>query len=402
MLSRSGRISLALAIVAGVASIPVAAGGAARAQATAAKGTNPAPPAPDLQAFVKDYCVSCHNERNKAAVRNLALDAVDVAAAGQHGDVWEKVIKKLRAGQMPPVSSSRRPDRAVSNGVAAWLETELDRTAAARPNPGRTETLHRLNRTEYKNVVRDLLGLEVEVEDLLPPDPLGGGDANFDNIASSLRISQSLMDRYISAARKVSRVAMSSTVPSTIQTFRAPDGLRQDIRLDGMPFGTRGGLAIDYVFPVDGIYEFVVSTGGLGAGVPADLDGERLELSIDGERAHEWALQTPQRGGGGGAGGPGARGPKPPTVELPVKAGAHRVIATFTKIKPLVEYAGDRQQFAQTGRYGAGSGNSFPVGVAQVKLTGPLEILGKGDTASRRQILACAPRTAAEEEPCAW
>src|SRR5207244_10767249 len=121
---------------------------------------------------------------------------------------------------------------------ATWLEAELDRNRASHPNPGRTDSLHRLNRTEYKNAVRDLLGLDIDVENMLPPDPLGGGDANFDNIASSLRISQSLLERYVSVARKVSRTALGGRVPSNIQTFKPPQDLRQDIRLDGMPFGT--------------------------------------------------------------------------------------------------------------------------------------------------------------------
>ena len=126
--------------------------------------------------------------------------------------------------------------------MAGWLESELDRQASAKPNPGRTEALHRLSRTEYKNVVRDVLGLEIDVENLLPPDPLGGGDANFDNIASSLRMSQALLERYITVARRVSRTALSGATPASIQTFKTPQGLRQDIRLQGMPFGSRGGL----------------------------------------------------------------------------------------------------------------------------------------------------------------
>ena len=391
------QIWLALAIAAGCAVVPVAV--AAQSQASAVGAANAITSAADVEAFTQQYCVACHNERNKAAVRDLALDAVDVTAVGQHGDIWEKVVRKLRAGQMPPLTA-RRPERALSDQVATWLEAELDRAAEARPNPGRKASLHRLNRFEYKNAVRDLLGLDVNVEDLLPPDPLGGGDANFDNIASSLRISRSLLEQYLVAARKVSRVAMSGKVPSTIEVFRVPQGLRQDIRLDGMPFGTRGGFAFDYIFPVDGLYEFVVSTGGLGAGIDADMDGERLELSIDGERAHEWTLQ-PLDGAFVGGGADLRRRPEPPTVRVPIRAGAQRVMATFTKIKPLVEYAGDRVPFARTGRYGTGSGNKFPTGVAQIVLTGPLQVTGKSDTASRRKILTCTPRSAAEEEPCA-
>src|SRR5580704_6600707 len=161
----SKRIFLVLAIVECAIWIPlVATSGGTRPQASpavpakvasTAVPAKAAPVAPDAQAFVKQYCVSCHNERNKAAVLNFTLDTADATTAGEHGEIWEKVVAKLRAGQMPP-ATARRPDRAVSDAVATWLETELDRNAVVHPNPGRTESMHRLNRTEYKNVVRDL------------------------------------------------------------------------------------------------------------------------------------------------------------------------------------------------------------------------------------------------------
>src|SRR5260221_873704 len=174
------RVLFAIAIAGGLISTPLtAAKGAVKSQASPAKAAaKPETPAPDAQAFFKQYCVGCHNERNKGAVRGFTLDSVDTTSVGQHGEIWEKVVMKLRAGQMPPRSVPRRPDRALSDQVAAWLESELDRSAIAHPNPGRTDGLHRLNRTEYKNAVRDLLGLSIDVENLLPPDPLGGGDAN--------------------------------------------------------------------------------------------------------------------------------------------------------------------------------------------------------------------------------
>jgi mono/diheme cytochrome c family protein len=377
--------TLVLAIIAGSTSRPV----------VAKSGASTAPvPAPDAQAFVKQYCVGCHNERNKNNVRGLTLDTADLTTVGEHGEIWEKVVMKLRAGQMPP-AAARRPERALSDQVATWLESELDHAAAAHPNPGRTESLHRLNRTEYRNVVRDLLGLQIDVENMLPPDPAGGGDANFDNIASALRMSQSLMERYISVARKVSRTALSGKVPSTVEAFKAPQGLRQDVRLDGMPFGTRGGLSIDHVFPVDGVYKFDVTQGGaLGGdlGGRTEPNGEQIELSVDGERAQLWdVVPPPPRTAEGPA------RPRPYTIELPVKAGEHSIIATFIKTRPTVEQAGDRLPFAGQQL----PGNPSPPGVASIVLTGPLETSGKGDTASRRRILTCTPHTAAEEEPCA-
>ena len=385
------RTSLALAIVAGLALMPLAAaGGGARPQASPSQSATTAPPV-QPEVFLAQYCVTCHNTRNAAAVRGFVLEGVDVAAPGTRADVWEKVIEKLRAGQMPP-AGRRRPDRAVSDSFATRLEDDIDRAAAAHPNPGRTETLHRLNRTEYKNAVRDFLGLEIDVENLLPPDPLGGGDANFDNIATSLRMNQSLLEQYLTVARKVSRTAMSGNVPSTIQTFRPPQNLRQDIRLEGMPFGTRGGIAIDHIFPVDGIYEFAVSHGN-PPGVRGAVDGELLELSIDGEQVQMWELKAPE------SPRRGRRRPEPKTVQVPVRAGARRVIVTFVKTAPRVELAGDRRPLANPGR--STPGNPRQPSVSQMVLTGPLQVGGKSDTSSRRRILTCIPRTVAEEEPCA-
>jgi len=286
---------------------------------------------------------------------------------------------KLRAGQMPPLTA-RRPERALSDQVATWLEGELDKNATLHPNPGRTDGLHRLNRTEYKNTVRDLLALGIDVENLLPPDPLGGGDANFDNIASSLRMSRSLLERYISTARRVSRTAMSGKPPTSTQVFKAPDGLRQDIRLDGMPFGTRGGLVADYVFPVDGVYKFdlqVAKNFAYDAGW-----GEMLELSLDGEQLKQWEGATDQ---------------PPYQIDVPVKAGQHRVIGTFTKTKPRVEQEGDRLPYVSQPL----PGNVVAPKLNSLALTGPLEVLGKGDTPSRRRILTCTPRSAADEDRCA-
>jgi len=390
------RVSFAPVFAAGLLlAAPSFAGAQAAPKPTAVKAAAVA--APDLQGFTKQYCVGCHNERNKKSAGNFALDSVDTTIAGQRGDIWEKVVKKLRAGQMPP-ASARRPDRALSDQVAGWLESELDRQASAKPNPGRTEALHRLSRTEYKNAVRDLLGLEIDVENQLPPDPLGGGDANFDNIAASLKMSQSLLERYITVARRVSRTALAGNVPSSIQSFKAPQGLRQDIRLDGMPFGSRGGLAVDYVFPLDALYKIDItlggSLGGDGFGGP-NVDGESLELSLDGEQVKEWAIVTPKREEGVAAAM--ANRKRVFTLEVPVKAGPHRLLATFRKVRPTVEQEGDRLPFVGQQL----PGNAAPPGVTEVVVTGPVKVLGKGDTLSRRQVLTCQPKSAADEETCA-
>ena len=394
------RITSVLALSAGLlVALPAAAaaGPQAAAKPTAAKAATPAAPAPDVQAFVKDYCISCHNEKGKAAVRNFSLEKVDFAEIAKRGDIWEKVVLKLRGGQMPPLRA-KRPERAQSDAVAAHLETLLDQQAKANPNPGRTEALHRLSRTEYKNSVRDLLALDIDVENLLPPDPLGGGDANFDNIAASLRMSQSLLERYITVARRVSRTALAGNVPSTIQSFKAPQNTRQDIRLEGMPFGSRGGLKLDYVFPLDAIYKFDIT---LGRGLNSDGFGgdglplETVELSIDGGLVKEFALQQPK--GEPGVAGMLNRGPRILTIEVPVKAGAHQIIATFRKVGPTVEQEGDRLPFVGQGL----PGNLMPPAVTEVVVTGPMQVLGKGDTPSRKKILTCTPRSAADEDVCA-
>ena len=168
------------------------------------------------RALLDRYCVTCHNQRLRTAA--LTLDTIDVTDVGAHPEIWEKVVRKLRAGAMPPVLRPR-PDATTYEAFTTWLETELDRAAAARPDPGRTETFHRLNRSEYHNVIRDLLALEVDVGTLLPADD---GSYGFDNIAGVLGMSPTLLERYLSAAKKISRLAVGRPVPSPTGCRSAP------------------------------------------------------------------------------------------------------------------------------------------------------------------------------------
>ena len=193
--------------------------------------------------LLKRYCLGCHNDRLETG--GLSLEAVDLSNVGEHAEVWEQVVRKLRGGIMPPIGRPRPPEAAYDS-FAAYLEAELDRAAAVQPNPGRTETLHRLNRAEYRNTIRDLLGLELDIADFLPADDSSYG---FDNIAGVLRMSQSLMERYLTAARIISRMAVGTPPPAVDSAvYRiASDMPRQD-RQDGLPFGTRGGLLIDHFF----------------------------------------------------------------------------------------------------------------------------------------------------------
>jgi mono/diheme cytochrome c family protein len=336
------------------------------------------------RALIDKYCVGCHNEKTKSG--NFRLDTADVNAVGQHADVWEKVVRKLRGGVMPPPGMPR-PDKVTYDGFATWIETELDRTASATPNPGRTQSLHRLNRTEYRAIVRDLLGLDMDFSDLLPIDDSGGGEASFDNIASSLRLTQTLMEQYLSVALKVSRGAVGSPPPVAELTFKKSAGLRQDIHLDGMPFGTRGGILLDYIFPVDAEYEFKVNVAGGGRG--------QIDFAMDGERVKLFEYEPPRRQAGydpdaaGMAAGPGAG----LTLRMPVKAGPKTITVAFVKSAALVQLEGDREPFEG----GRGQG----AGIDSLVINGPFNVSGKGDTPSRQKIFTCRPTSAANEEACA-
>ena len=203
--------------------------------------TRPLSPA-DQRAVLQRYCLTCHsqNMKERGAVP-IALDGLDLSNPGRDAAAWEKVVRKVRTGLMPPPGRPR-PDEATHDGFAAWLEDGLDRSAAAAPNPGRTEAFHRLNRAEYQNVIRDLLHLDVNVESLLPSDDASYG---FDNIAGILKMSPTLMERYLSAAQKISRLAIGTPPPfPNVDYFRVADDLRQDDHLDGLPVGTRGGMVI--------------------------------------------------------------------------------------------------------------------------------------------------------------
>ena len=230
------------------------------------------------QRLLDRYCLTCHNTRLRTA--DLALDTVDVSDVGAHPEIWEKVVRKLRAGAMPPAARPR-PDSDTYAAFTTWLETELDRVAAARPNPGRTDTFHRLNRSEYHNVIRDLLALEVDVAALLPADD---GSYGFDNIAGVLGMSPTLLERYLSAARKISRLAVGRPAPSaTAETFRLATDLTQDLRVDGLPFGTRGGTRFTYTFPEDAEYAFQVRLGRDASGTLKIFNTpHQLEVSLDG------------------------------------------------------------------------------------------------------------------------
>ena len=245
----------------------------------AAAATGAYAQAPAHQQTVTDYCASCHNNRLRTG--GLSLEGADLGAVAAHPDLWEKVARKLRLGVMPP-QGARRPDRAILDALATSLESQLDAAAAARPNPGRP-ALHRLNRAEYANAVRDLLGLDVDVTALLPPDNAAYG---FDNVADALGSSPALLQAYLSAARKISAVAVGDPRTGTgSQTYRARQDLSQGHQLDGLPLGTVGGLRATHTFPVDGEYEFQIRMWRTNLSAMRGLEyPHEIELSLDGAR----------------------------------------------------------------------------------------------------------------------
>src|SRR5262249_52450407 len=230
-------------------------------------GTSPSAASTEKRALLDRYCVTCHNDRLKTA--NLSLQGLDLATVPDRPELWEKVIRKLRAGVMPPPEVAR-PPLADYEALRDWLETEIDRAAATRAAPG-SVVLHRLNRTEYANAIRDLLDLEIDPTTLLPPDDSANG---FDNIAGSLTISPTLVESYATAAARVVRMAVGSWKSPVEATYLPQSDASQNQRLEGMPFGTRGGIVARHIFPADGEYKFSIQNFGVGSFIP----GERLAL----------------------------------------------------------------------------------------------------------------------------
>jgi hypothetical protein len=261
--------------------------GAALLAGTTLAGCGPAQdPVATHAATVSGYCLDCHNDIEQVA--NLSLEGLDLTAAAQDARTWEKVVRKLRAGMMPPADGPR-PPRETTQAFARWLESELDRSAATAPNPGRTVPFHRLNRNEYRNAIRDLLGLDVDVAELLPADDASYG---FDNIAGVLKVSPTLLERYLNAADRVSRLAAGLPAPfESIDYFRVPDDRSQERRMPGLPFGTRGGTSISYNFPVDAEYVIAAELSrDLNESMPLYAEPQHLEISVDGERVGLFTL----------------------------------------------------------------------------------------------------------------
>jgi len=353
------------------AAAPTSAGTASASSAGAASAS-----------LMSQYCFTCHNDKLKTG--GLALDTMDFEHVGQAPDVWEKVVRKVRTGLMPP-SGVKRPERAALDAFAADVEKRLDAEALLHPNPG-DPGLHRLNRTEYANAIHDLLGIDIDVSTLLPADNTSDG---FDNIADSLGFSPSLIQGYLSAAMKISRRAVGDrTLISSSTTYLAPPALAQDRHIEGLPLGTRGGMLVTHTFPLDGEYEFAVTANGIagaargggalvggggdgfGGGAGAAESAPVLDITFDNEQIK---IANPR------------------SFKVPIKAGPHTIGLALIDRRPAAG-AGVDDIYSVYGVRGA---------VNNIVITGPFNPAGVGETPSRKKIFTCYPAAADQEASCA-
>jgi len=391
-------------------------------------GAIPGPSSP--RAVLNRYCVSCHNEKLRTA--ELMLDKMDVANVSAGVETWEKVVRKLRSRAMPP-AGRLRPDEATYEAVASQLETDLDRLAAAAPNPGTLPAFHRLTRTEYRNAIRDLLALgdlpkSVDLASLLPADNSSTG---FDNLADLLFVSSTQLEQYLSAAQKISRLAVGDlTIRPIVDTYRLLSEHSQDVHVEGLPLGTRGGTAIRTALPLDGEYSIHIELSA------APREPHQLEVSVDGERVGLFTVSDkpepdqPARAGVNDVDSAPLNRSERSSVEtsleldpgtaiqidsnvvnrrferdrqaearraaiakgfdlvLPLKAGPRVIVVTFIKHPST-----PTENIVMPRLRGAGQ---LP-GVASVTLKGPQNATGPGDTLSRRRIFVCRPPSLASE-----
>ena len=334
-----------------------------------------APPPSIHRATLDKYCVTCHNGRLRTA--SLQLDQADVDHPETNAAVWEKVLHKLRAREMPPTGVPH-PDDATYNGLAGYLETALDTAAAAHPDPGRPGA-YRLNRLQYANSIRDLLGLEIDAPALLPADDSGYG---FDNIGDVLTVSPVLLEKYLSAAATISRQAIGdrSLAPTSTEFSVPPATVQTERESRELPIGSRGGVAVHHHFPVDAEYVIKVrlQRGKDATTIVGMSDERRLDIRLDGRRIRQFRI-----------GGPGPIRDDDLEVRVPVTAGSHLVAATF--VKDTVKAEGVLNRTGDT---------AFFEGVGTVSIAGPYNATGVGDTATRRKIFICRPR-GADDESCA-
>jgi hypothetical protein len=335
------------------------------------------------RALLDRYCVTCHNDKIKTA--NFSLQNLDLTAAGDHPEIWEQVIRKLRAGMMPPPGMPRPPLPQYEH-MRDWLEAALDRKAAAHPNPG-SVVLHRLNRTEYANAIRDLLDLQVDVNTLLPPDDSARG---FDNVAGSLTISPTLLEAYTTAATRVSRMAVGFWKSPTAAAYIAPPDSSQNQHIEGLPLGTRGGMAVRHTFPSDGEYHFSVQNLGIGKFIP----GEKLQFLID----NEMAAVRDYKGVGLSANNSSDNDGEI-DVSLPVRAGTHLVGVTFlaTNYRPSLDFI--RQYERKSLEDNPIPQLEYHPAVGILRIQGPFNPTQPIDSRSLRKVFSCQPASERRKAP---
>ena len=383
----------------GLALVAGASGQVSRAQAPSAPPPTAASP---HRALLDQYCVGCHNDRTRQA--GVTLQTIDTDQIGQIADeveVWEKVTRKLRARAMPPPGRPR-PDDAVYDAVAASLEAALDRAAAADPNPGRPP-IHRLNRVEYRNAIRDLLAVDIDERAMLPPDESGYG---FDNIADILAISPVLLDRYMVAAEQVSRLALGdASIRPSVQKHTVPYTLWQDGRMsEELPFGSRGGLAVRHHFPLDGEYVIRLSLQrAYGNHIRGLGESHDIELRVDRRRIREFTV------GGDGERAPWSSVSRPSLYEqtadaglearVDVKAGTRLVSAAFLDNAAVPEGVLEPRPGVSSLAYSRD--RNAAMALDSIEISGPYNARTPEDTPSRRRVFVCSPSEATEEAPCA-
>jgi mono/diheme cytochrome c family protein len=365
------------------------------ADASRASGQAPARASVTPSETFSRYCTSCHNGRLKSG--GLAIDALDTARVHEQAEVWEKILRRVRSESMPP-APARRPDKTTYAALTAWLEGELDRAAAPTPNPGRP-SLHRLNRAEYANAVRDLLGVEIDPRELLPADDSGYG---FDNIADVLSVSPGLLERYMLAASKIGRLAIGDpTMKPTVVTYRTQPLAAQDDRMsEDLPFGTRGGLAVRHQFPTDGEYVVRVRLQRSYVDIIRGLaQPHRLELRLDHALIKSFVV-------GGAMGGAGVNvqeylrnADKDLELRVVVKGGSGLVAAAFVKEPVLDEGIFQPRPPMASFEY-AGKIDTDPA-IDAIEIDGPYNARTPENSPSRRKIFACYPARPSEEAACA-
>jgi Protein of unknown function (DUF1592)/Protein of unknown function (DUF1588)/Protein of unknown function (DUF1587)/Protein of unknown function (DUF1585)/Protein of unknown function (DUF1595) len=357
----------------------------------------PATAWPSPQTVLTQYCLPCHNQRAKSAatVSGVMFDRLDADKVAEAPELWEKVVRKLRTGSMPP-QGARRPDDETARSLISTLEEKLDRVAAAHPNPGRP-VLRRLNRVEYANAVRDLLSLDVDTSSLLPPDDSAYG---FDNVGDLLGVAPVLLERYLAAADRISELAVGDTsIDAGSKTYRVPHDRSQDQHIEGLPLGTVGGLVVKHTFPVNGEYDFQLK-----------LIRTNLEMMRGLEHPHEiQILVDDQPVFSDIVGGPADRALAQTYTDgsnaidarlharVPVTAGPHTVGVTFLRKFAM---GSARLQFPLRSSADTFEATGRPH-VEVLTIGGPFNVSGPGDTPSRRKIFSCHPQNSQAQTACA-